>query len=296
MISGGTGLVGSHLSKRLKEKGFQVTLLSRTKKAGSRAFLWNVSKKEIENKAIDTADCIIHLAGENIGGKRWTKKRKQQIIDSRVKSGELIFEKVVERKKALAVFISASATGYYGAVTSEKVFAEQDPPAHDFLGETCRKWEETADKFNNIGIRTVKIRTGLVLTKQGGALQKMILPVKLGIASAFGSGNQYMPWIHIDDLCDIYIKAIEDVYMNGAYNAVSPEQITNREFMRTLAKVLNKPFFFPDISSLILKFMFGEMAAVLLKGSRVSVEKIKNTGYNFKFPELENALIDLTNK
>ncbi|MES2286070.1 MAG: TIGR01777 family oxidoreductase [Bacteroidota bacterium] len=298
LISGGTGLVGKHLSKKLKEKGYSVAVLSRTSKKNMNipTYSWDIEKKQIDKEALETADCIIHLAGASIAEKRWTAKRKQLIIDSRVKSGQLIFDKVKESKNKLKVFISASAIGYYGAITSDKIFTEADSPANDFLGETCKQWERSADRFEELGIRTVKIRTGVVLSKQGGALEKMTATVKMGIGSPLGSGKQYMPWIHIDDLCGIYIKAIEDSQMKGAYNAVAPNHKTNSDFTKEIARVLKKPLWLPNVPSILLKIIFGSMSAMILKGSRVSSEKIKAAGYNFLFPDLEKALADLFKK
>lgn len=298
LITGGTGLVGRHLCRKLKEKGYSIALLSRTRQHHSDipTYAWNLDNNEIEKEAIKTADYVIHLAGANIGDKRWTNKRRQLIIDSRVKTGELIFDKTKESNIKLKAFISASAIGYYGAITSDKIFCETDPPSNGFLGETCLQWEQSADRFRELGIRTVKIRTGVVLTKQGGALAKMITPVIMGIGSAIGNGKQYLPWIHIDDLCGIYIKAIEDTQMNGVYNAVAPDHKTNRDFIRILASVLKKPFWFPDVPAIAMKIMFGKMSGILLKGSRVSSDKINAAGYNFLFPDLENALTDIVLK
>ena len=295
LISGGTGLIGRHLFRKLKDKGYTVAFLSRASRQDMDipTFAWDIENNEIEKDAIETADYIINLAGANIGNKRWTKKRRQIISDSRVKTGQLIFDKIKENKNRLKAFISASATGYYGTITTDKIFSETDPPSNDFLGEICRQWEQSADNFKKLGIRTVKIRTAIVLTKQGGALAEMITPVKLRIDSAIGHGKQFMPWIHIDDLCGIYIKAIEDTQMNGVYNAVSPDHRTNREFTETLSRVLNKPFWFPRVPPFLLKLIFGKMSEILLKGSRVSSEKIIKAGYRFKFPNLENSLEDL---
>ncbi len=292
LISGGRGLIGTQLCAMLRAKGYKVNILSRTNdlEAAYSVYKWNVDAQEMENEAVETADFIIHLAGENIGGERWTTKRQQVIIDSRVASVKLLFDKVKGSSHKPKAFISASAIGYYGAITTDHVYLETDVAASDFLGETCRKWEEAANRFEEIGIRTVKIRTGVVLTRNGGALEKMKTPVKFGISSALGSGKQFMPWIHIDDLCEIYIKAIEDEQMSGAYNAVAPEHKTNREFTKTLASVLHKPFVFPNIPSFLLKLLFGRMSEMLLKGSRVSSEKIIKTGFRFRFPQLESAL------
>jgi uncharacterized protein (TIGR01777 family) len=295
LITGGTGLIGRHISKKLKENGFNVTLLSRKRETDGAisVYTWDPDKNFIDPEAISKADYIIHLAGAGIGDKRWTKKRRELIIDSRIKTGELIFIKVQESGKKLKAFISASGIGYYGTSTSDKIFNETDFPDKDFLGEVCRKWEEMADRFKESGIRTVKVRTGVVLTDKGGVLGRMATTVKMGIGSPLGSGKQYIPWIHIDDLCNLYLKAVEDQSMTGAWNAVAPEHITNRQLMQTLAKVLEKPFFFPAVPSLVLKILFGKMSGIILKGSRVSAGKIISTGYNFEYPNLENALRNL---
>lgn len=295
LITGGTGVVGKHLSKKLKEKGYTVTVLSRTSSNydGLLVYSWNIDINEINKEALETADYIIHLAGANIGDRRWTAKRRQIIINSRVKSAQLIFDNIKENKNRLKAFISASAIGYYGSITNDRIYSETDPAFNDFLGDTCLKWEQSADKFEDLGIRTVKIRTGVVLAKQGGVLPKMILPVKIGIGCAIGNGRQYIPWIHIEDLCDIYIKAIEDIQMRGAYNAVSPDHKTNRCFIKTLARLLKKPFMSFKIPAFIIKIIFGNMSTILLRGSRVSSEKISKAGYSFKFTSLENALSNL---
>jgi uncharacterized protein (TIGR01777 family) len=295
LITGGTGLVGKYLSKKLQEKGYSVSFLSRAsqKTLSEKTFEWNYKVNKIDNSVFNNIDYIIHLAGANIGDKRWTAKRKQLIIESRVKTGQLIFSKIKEQNRNLKAFISASAIGYYGTITSDKIFTETDLPANDFLGNTCKQWEQSADRFKELGIRTVKIRTGVVLTEKGGALSKMIIPVKMGIGSAIGTGKQYLPWIHIDDLCGIYIKAIEDKTIEGSINAVAPDYCTNRDFTEILASVLNKPFWFPNIPAFIMKLIFGEMSSILLKGSRVSSDLIISKGYNFMFPNLKKALIDL---
>jgi len=294
----GKGLIANYLADQLHKMGYNISFLSRSKKNNSpfQTYTWNIDQNQIDEEAIATADYIIHLAGANISGARWTAKRKQIIINSRVKSASLIFNEVNRQSKKIKAFISSSAVGYYGAITSDNIFTEEDPPSKDFLGETCRLWEQAADDFAVSGTRTVKIRTGVVLTKQGGALEKMMGPVKMGIGSALGTGKQYLPWIHIDDLCSIFIKAIEDSNMKGAYNAVTPDFKTNKEFTQILAKVLRQPFWFPNIPGFMMKLMFGEMAAILLEGSRVSAGKIKGTGFKFKFTDLKTALTDLLKK
>jgi uncharacterized protein len=294
LITGGSGLIGHQLSKKLKERGYEVAFLSRKKKLlpGITVYNWDLKKHEIEKEAIELSDHIIHLAGANVSSKRWSKKRKKIIVESRTKSAELLFERV-KNTGHLKTFISSSAIGFYGTLTSDKIFTEADPPGHDFLAETCRLWEEAADKFQDYGIRAVKIRSGIVLSNKGGALQKMLAPIEIGLGSAIGNGQQYMPWIHIDDLCEIYIKALEDSKMKGAYNAVAPDDKTNKEFNQAIARVLNEPFWFPNTPGFFLKLIFGKMANIITKGSRISPKKIMETGFHFKFPDLESALKDL---
>ncbi|MBI9052634.1 MAG: TIGR01777 family oxidoreductase [Bacteroidales bacterium] len=294
IITGGSGLVGMHLSEKLRKKGYNVFVFSRSKKNVSESTsYWDYKNNIINKDILQKANYIVHLAGVNISSKRWTTHRKKDIVESRVKTAEFLLNSIDQANNSLESFISASAVGYYGAVTSNNIFTEEDNSASDFLGVTCKEWEQTVDKFKALGIRTVKLRTGIVLAKEGGALPKMIPPIKLGIGSAIGSGKQYMPWIHIDDLCDIYIKAIEDENMQGVYNAIAPEYVNNFEFTRSLAKVLKKPFWFPQLPSVLMKLLFGEMANILLKGSRVSSEKILKSGFEFKYRNLKDALQSL---
>lgn len=292
LITGGSGLVGRHLCKRLLERGYEVAILSRRRQetAEIQTHAWNPEKKEIDREALDTAAYIIHLAGVNIGAKRWTTKRLQRILDSRIKTGGIIFSTIEKQGYKPKAFISASAIGYYGAISSDTVFSEEDKPAEDFLGQTCQRWEQMADQFAHLGIRTVKIRTGVVLTKEGGALAQMLMPIKMGVGATMGNGKQYLPWIHIEDLCGIYIKAIEETNMNGAYNAVAPEHHTNGEFAKTLVQTFGKWIWFPRIPAVFMKLLFGKMSLLLLRGSRISARKIINTGYKFQFPTLEGAL------
>jgi len=295
LITGGTGLVGTALCFKLQALGFEVAILSRTKNEKSTlpTYYWDVAKNKIDISIINSVDCIIHLAGVNISEKRWSKNQKEQILDSRIKSAELIFNNIDIKNNQLKAFITASAVGFYGAITSNQIFDETAPAADDFLGQTCFKWEQVADKFAAIGIRTVKIRTGIVLTKKGGALAKIAKPIKLGFGAAIGNGSQYLPWIHIDDLTNIYYKAIETETMIGAYNAVAPQQLTNQEFSKKVALSLKKSIWLPNIPAIIFKLIFGEMAVILLNGSRISSVKIEALGFQFKYPKLDLALKDL---
>jgi uncharacterized protein len=292
LITGGSGLIGRYLTSLLLSEGYSVTHLSRRTITGGkvRSFTWVPEKGIVDPEAFKGIDFIIHLAGANIGEKRWTKNRKKEILESRVNSARLLYEYIISNRIILKGFISASACGIYGSETSMKIFNESDPPANDFLGSVCRSWEESADLFDKAGIRTVKIRTGVVLEKSDSALSKLMMPGKFGFLLQTGSGHQYMPWIHIKDLCNIYLKAIEDSTMTGPYNAAAPQHITHREFILTLAGVMNLPVFPVPIPGFILKAVLGEMSDVVLKGSRVSTEKLANTGYRFLYGTLAAAL------
>jgi uncharacterized protein (TIGR01777 family) len=295
LITGGTGLIGKHLSNRLQESGYDVSPLSResSKDTGLRVYKWDPESGTIDPEAISKADYIINLAGAGLGDSRWTEKRKKEILDSRIKSAGLIFVKLKESGKRPEAFISASGTGYYGSMTSERILTEKDDPGKDFTGEVCRRWEEAAGNMESLGIRTVILRTGIVLSDNGGALMRMALPAKFGIGSPLGSGQQYIPWIHIDDICSVYIKAIEDRSMTGVYNAAAPEHVSNSQFMRTVSDVMGKPFFFPAIPAFVFRILYGEMSSILLKGTRVSSGKIISSGYSFSYPDLRGALLSL---
>ena len=295
LISGGTGLVGRRLSSVLAGLGYEVMILSRDTTANFTysTYKWNPDQQEIAYDAIARADYVIHLAGANISKERWTDHRKRQIIESRVKSGQLLVKSIRMNDKKIKAFISASAVGYYGAETSENIFIETDAPASDFLGTTCETWEKPAREISSQGIRSVVLRIGVVLDREGGALPKMIGPIKYGVGSALGDGKQYVPWIHIDDLIGILVKSIEDEQMNGAYNAVAPETTDNASLTQAVADVLKKPLFMPKVPASLLRLLYGEMADIILKGSRVSAEKIIQAGYKFGHPKLKTALRDL---
>jgi uncharacterized protein len=295
LITGGGGLVGRYLTSALLSEGYTVCHLSRH--AGTyekvRVFSWKPEKEIIDPEVFNCIDFIIHLAGANIGEKRWTRKRKEEIVESRSGSARLLHRIVTGNKIRLKAFITASATGYYGSVTSDRIFSEEDPPADDFLGNTCRLWEEGADLFAGSGIRTVKLRTAVILEKSDGALSRLIKPARLGLVIRMGDGKQYIPWIHIQDLCNIYLKALKDLKMHGAYNAVAPEHVNHNDFIRAMAGAINKPVFLPPVPAVVLRTVLGEMSDVVLKGSRISGEKIIKAGYSFRFSNLNAALKDV---
>ncbi len=295
LIAGGSGQIGNYLSNSLLKKGYNVSLLSRQKLSLDKitTHIWNVEKREIDEIAIKNADFIVNLSGANIGAKRWSPERKKEIIDSRVESNRLLFETVKKLDKKIEAFITSSAVGYYGMKSSDKIFTENDEASDDFIAGVCFKWEEASNPFEKLGIRTIKIRTGVVLNKGEGALSKMMLPIKMFVGSPLGSGKQYVPWIHIEDLCNIYIKAIEDISIKGAYNAVAPKQVTNEELTYSIAKRINRPLFLPNVPAKVLKLFLGEMAGLVLQDIRVSSNKISKAGYKFTFGDMKAALNDL---
>lgn len=284
LITGGTGLVGKRLAEMLTATSHEVVILSRNPK-NKNEFKWDITKNYIDKKVFRNIDYIVHLAGAGIADKKWTNKRKKIIIDSRVESANLLYSAVQENNITLKGFISASGIGYYGAITTDKIFEETDTYGNDYLGNVCRKWENAAQQFKTLKVPVTILRTGIVLSKNGGALEKMKTPV----ISPLGSGKQYLPWIHIDDLCKMYIDALEGKLI-GIYNAVSPEHQTSKTFSKTLAKSIKRPFAGIGVPSFMLKLMFGDMAIILLEGSRISSKKVKKYNFTFKFKTLKKAL------
>ena len=298
LISGGTGLVGKALTKRLITEGHEVRILSRNPKSEDKikSFYWNVEKNEIDEKAFDGVEHIVHLAGSGIADKRWTNERKQDIIDSRVNSMKLITDVVKKKNIQLKSFVGASAIGIYGMSTSEKIYTETDTGKDDFLTQSCSQWENSYQQIQTLSSKNCIIRIGVVLSKDGGALKRLLPLFNLGLGSAVGSGKQNMPWIQLTDLVSVFHEALFNPNYNGIYNAVSTEETTNQSFSKQLAKSLSKPFFFPNVPAFALKLAFGEMANVLLEGSRVSNQKLINKGFQFQFATLSEALINIVSK
>lgn len=295
LLTGGTGFVGKYLTDVLIEAGFSVSILSRSDRESTPRvtyYKWDLKKNYIDKNAVLNADYIIHLAGEGIVEKRWTKRRKRAIIESRVRPVEMIYSILEMNNKKLEGFISASGIGIYGAITSHKICTENTPPADDFLGITCQKWENAADKIGSLNIRTVKIRTGIVFGKNEGFLKKMVPTFKSGFGAVLGSGKQYLPWIHIEDLCQIYLKSIEDTKLEGAYNACVTDNTTNSRFSKTMAKLYDYSIWIPKVPAFVLKILLGQMSEAILTGQRVSSEKIQKTGFEFQFTDLEKTLIN----
>lgn len=291
LISGGSGLVGAELSHFLKSRGYNVAILSRRESSTKGlVFKWDLNTRYIDAEAIEFADIIIHLAGEGVAAKRWSSKQKKKIIDSRVKSTELLFEQVKKAKKKPELIISASAVGFYGHKPSDHVFVEEDASGSDFLSQVVRAWEESVMAFEDIGIRTMRIRIGVVLAKNGGFLEPLKKIVRFGLAAGVGSGRQFIPWIELSDLARIFHFAVEGRLSGSVYNAVAPEFITNKELMRSLARHMKRPFFLPNIPSFILRLLYGEMAEIILYGNRVSSEKIRSEGFEFQFTSFDAVM------
>ena len=300
LITGGTGLVGKKLIKHLAKKEYKTIILTRSlegkKSTAETAFaLWDVRKQTLDISAVQKADFIIHLAGAGVVDKKWTEAYRKEILDSRTKSSELIINTLKNNSHAVKAIVSASATGWYG---EDKIaghfFSEVEQPANDFLGETCRLWEQSIEGAQDLNIRVCKLRTGIVLSRDGGALAEFTKPVKFGVAGILGSGKQIVSWIHIDDLCRLYISAMENSAMEGSYNAVAPETISNKNLILQLAQRLKGKFFIPmHVPEFILKIMMGSRSTEVLKSTTVSNMKIKNTGFTFLYPSIQAAFNNL---
>ncbi len=300
LITGGTGLIGKALTDALVERNYKVIILSREKNGHSPEnsnvtyAKWNIKDQTIDRDVIQKTDYIIHLAGAGVGDKRWTEKRKKEIADSRIKSAELLWKICQETPNKIKAVITASGIGWYGedpVVPNPKPFREDDPADDSFLGNTCKEWEKSAEVFAQLGKRVVKFRTGIVLSKSGGALNEFKKPLKFGIAAILGNGKQVCSWIHIDDLVRLYIMAIEDDNMRGAYNAVAPKPVSNKELTLQLAKTMKGNFFIPvHVPSFVLKVVIGEMSIEVLKSATVSCDKVHYSGFTFLYPSIEAAL------
>ena len=294
LISGATGLVGKKLSKKLHERGYKVEILVRSKDQESdfKSYLWNYEQGFLEEGALDNTYIFIHLAGATIS-KRWTESYKKEIYNSRINSAQFIYEQMQKQNIHPEAVISSSAAGIYGQTTSQTIFTEKDPAADDFLGKVCKDWEEKALQFRNLGSRVVCVRTSTVLSEKGGALEVLKKPIELNVGAVLGTGDQYFPWIHIDDLVNIYVKAVECVTIDGAYNASAPDFVTNKILTKTIADHLGKTIWLPNIPKFVIKTALGEMSVLALEGSRISPDKIINEGFNFAYERLDSALADV---
>jgi len=299
LITGGTGLIGKKLINKLKKKQYNIYVLTRRGshvERGVNYLEWDPENSILDIKNINNLFSIIHLAGESINGSRWTKSYKKKILDSRIDTTKLLFNKIKNLKVRPKNFISASATGYYRTDTNSAQ-EESDPPGKGFLSGVVKKWEGEVLKFNSINMNTTVLRIGLVLSKDGGVLKSLYPIFKLCLGVPVGSGKQIMSWIHEDDMIDIIIRAVEDNNFKGVFNCVAPEKVSNQTFSRVLAKSLGR-FNYPKFvkaPSFIIKLLFGGQSKLILNGLNISSKKIINSNFKFKYPKLMSALRSLYN-
>ncbi len=293
LITGGSGLIATNLAKILTPN-HSVRFLTRQIK-NENDFEWDPSQYYIDPAALIGVDHIVHLAGANISGQRWTKTYKNEIINSRKESAELILNTLQKNKIRIKSFISASAIGYYDPYNRYVVNTEEATKGSGFLSDVVDQWEKSADQFlsSNIADRVVKIRTGVVLDSQKGALPKMVLPVQFFVGAPLGDGKQYMPWIHIQDICNLYKYVIENPHLEGVFNGVAPQHCTNKEITKEIGRVLRKPILIPNIPKIFLQILFGKASSMLIEGSKVSSEKIQKEGLMFQFRNIHEALKNL---
>lgn len=293
LITGASGLVGTRLTELLLQKGHQVVHLGRSKRAGRvPSFLWDVKGKTMDANSLAGVDTIIHLAGAGIADKRWTENRKKEILESRTHSTQLLFETLKKERHSVKNFIGASAIGYYGFGLNNEVFTEDSIAGKGFLADVTNEWEKQTDRISTLGIRLVKLRIGIVLSEKGGALAEMAKPARYGLGAPLGSGKQFLSWIHIDDLCELFAMAVEKKAMNGSYNAVT-DWVTNEELTTAIGVALKKAFGLFRVPGFVMKLVLGEMADMVLNGSKVSSAKIREAGFQFKFASLKSALSNL---
>jgi len=296
LITGATGLVGSEVVKLFLQNGVQVHYLSTSKgkleqKENFKGFYWNPKTADIDEDAFENVTSIIHLAGASVA-QRWTNSHKQEIIESRVLSTKLLFQYLSKKSHQVNHIISASAIGIYPH-SFEAVYSESCLDVDDsFLGSVVAKWEEEVNAFERLGIKVSKVRIGIVLAKKGGALQEMVKPIKMGLGAAFGSGEQYQSWIHIQDLAQIFYFIMKNQY-DGIFNGVSPYPVTNNEMTKTIGKVLDKPILLPHIPKFAMKLLLGEMHEILFSSQHVSARKLLDKGFQFQYASLDKALVNL---
>jgi uncharacterized protein (TIGR01777 family) len=289
IVTGSTGMVGTDLCAQLQADGHEVARLVRRPAAVDNEIQWNPADGTIEADKLEGCDAIIHLAGENIAGRRWSDAFKSKIRDSRVKGTRLLAEAVAGLNSPPSVVVCASAIGYYGD-RGEEVMLEDSLPGDDFLANICQEWERAADPLRSRGIRTVHLRIGVILSSKGGALAKMLFPFKMGVGGVIGDGRQYMSWVSLDDAIGALMHCMNRTDLQGPVNGTSPNPATNREFTKTFGKVLNRPTILP-MPAFVAKLAFGEMGqALMLASTRVVPKKLQDTGYQFRYSNLEDAI------
>lgn len=288
-------MLGGRLVDYFSSLGMFPRLLSRKEdlNADIPRFEWNIRESKIDPRALEGVDVLIHLAGANVGEGRWTANRKKEIIDSRIDSTQLLYEAVAGMQNKPKTLICASATGYYGLQEFDHESQEDENAGDDFLAQVCKKWETTADRFQDLGLRVVKLRTGVVFDESGGALQKMTLPIRLFAGAPLGSGKQIIPWIHWKDWCEAVGHLVKENKLSGAYNLVAPEPVTNATLTRLIARVIGRPLFLPNVPAFVLKLMLGEMSSIVLRGHKVSSQKLEASGFKFQYDTADQAISEL---
>lgn len=296
LITGGTGLLGTRLSHFLNDMGYQIRHLSRKENLTAKypAYYWNPDKGEINNNALQNIDGIIHLAGANLADERWTENVKKKLINSRVESTNLLAKTLEQTNAKPSVFVACSAVGFYGN-QDNKILTENSPAGNDFMSEICVKWEQSALAIRQQGIRTPIIRVGVVLSSNGGAFAEMKKSYPLHVGAYFGNGQQYYPWIHLDDICQIFIKSLEDSSMNATYNGCAPTPITNKELARAISDAYQQKTLLTPVPKFALKLMMGEMSSIVLNSTRAIPEALINKGFEFQHPEPISAIKHLIN-
>lgn len=295
LLAGGTGFVGKALVSFLSDQGYRLHVLTRRPIASVeeniRFFKWNIEEEYIDADAFEGVNAVINLTGANISEKRWTKKRRQEILESRVHSINLLYQYVRQYKVPLETFISTSAVGYYGTVTSDQIYTETDESGDDFLGDICSKWETAAQQFDDLGVRTVILRLGVVIGKKGGMYQRLAPLAKKGLSVSLGSGKQYLPWIDLRDLARLFEFMLIRDDVRGTFNAVSSEYITLNDFSQALLRSFGKKSFLANVPAFVIRLVLGDMSVMLLEGSRVSNGKLKRIGFIPRFDNIEDSLI-----
>ncbi len=302
IITGGSGLIGTALSAFLVARGFEVIILSRNPRLYSKPArgityaAWNLNDQSVNEDAFHKAKYIINLAGAGVADKPWTEKRKKEIVESRTKSSALLIKGLKNISNEVQAVVSASAIGWYKQ-NPPVASVETDLPDPGFLGETCRVWENSIEPVTELGKRLVILRTGIVLSNSGGAFPEFAKPIKYGIAGILGSGKQFISWIHIDDICRIYMEAMTNTSWSGIYNAVAPNPVNNRTFTLELAKKMKGNFFIPiPIPDFLLRLKLGNRSEEVLKSSNVSSNKLKQQGFQFIYPTIDTAFRDLVQR
>lgn len=296
LITGATGLIGKAITKLCLSQNIEVHYLTTSmskieNQPHYKGFYWNPTEGDIDINCLLNVDTIIHLAGASIA-KRWTKSYKTEILESRVVSGNLLFNTLQKNENNVKHFISASGINIYPS-DFHKLYDEDHTQTDDsFLSNVVLRWEEVADKFSMLNIKVSKIRTGMVLDESEGALPKIIQPIKMGVGAPLGNGTQWQSWIHIDDIAALYFFVMNK-FLDGTFNAVSPNPVTNVEMTHIIAKHLNKPIWLPNVPGFILKLLVGEMSTLLLSSQKVSSKKIENLGFKFTYPNLHQAISNL---